>query len=124
MNDSIENSELLYRRINPDQVKLDGGISSSAFQNDHFPPISSGAFNDPELSVDRAKLREPRETISNFKDRGVASIVAGFARELDQQVLADPLPDNKAHALVKGKKTKSIARKLAQSAKWVIRISE
>lgn len=105
--DEIDDTEHLNRRIHPEFVKPDGSVSSQA-------------FTDTELSVDRASYWAAAETLRGYNGYGVAGIIASFARSLQQEVVSDKLLLNPAHALVKGKKTKSIARGLARSASWVI----
>ncbi|HEX4961271.1 MAG TPA: hypothetical protein VF173_10570 [Thermoanaerobaculia bacterium] len=104
--DEIADTEALNRRIHPDFVRPDGSVSSQA-------------FTDVELSVDRAAYWEVAQTLRGYDGYGVASLIALVARGLHQEVVADKKPLNPAHALVKGKKTKSIARALARSAAWV-----
>jgi hypothetical protein len=105
----VEDAEILHRRIHWSQVKSDGSVCSAA-------------FTDPEMSVDRANLRKAEETLQGFTGYGVAALVAGFARSLEQEVREDPTLLNKAHALVAGKKPKSTQKKLARAARWVVRV--
>src|SRR5262249_29876451 len=105
--DDIADTEPLNRRIHPDFVRPDGSVSSQA-------------FTDSELSVDRAAYWDVAETLRGYDGYGVASIITSFARKLQQEVVADKLLLNPAHALVKGKKSKSIARALARSAIWAV----
>ncbi len=102
----VEDTEPLHRRIHPTFVHSSGRISSQA-------------FTDPEMSVDRGDYREVSETLRDCKGFGLVRFLAETARNLNQEVRADPQLLNEAHALVVGKKTKSIARKLARSSKWV-----
>jgi len=105
--DDIADIEALNRRIHPDFVRPDGSVSSQA-------------FTDTELSVDRAMYWDVSETLRGYDGYGVASIITSFARGLQQEVVANKLRLNPAHALVKGKKSKSIARALARSAIWEV----
>lgn len=105
----VADDEALHRRVRPEFVKPDGSVSSQA-------------FTDHNLSVDRAAYCDVASTLRGFQSTGVVSIVAALARELNQEVLAEPSLLNPAHALVKGKKTKSIARALARSALWAVQI--
>ncbi len=107
--DDIADTEALNRRIHPAFVRPDGSVSSQA-------------FTDIELSVDRATYWDVSETLRGYDGYGVANIIASFARELQQKVVADKLLLNPAHALVRGKKSKSIARALARSAIWVVEL--
>lgn len=100
---AISDDEKLHRRIHPTFIKPDGSLSSQA-------------FTDPEMSVDRAEFRSLDETLDGCPNHGCAAVETGFARGLDQEVVADPMLLNPAHALVNGKKTKSIARRLAKNS--------
>jgi hypothetical protein len=100
----IADADDLYRRIHPSQVK-DGRPTSAAFK-------------DPELSVDLARLTTPERSLTGYPLYGLTSIVAGHARSLGQDVFHSPLEANPAHAFVRGAKPLSVARGLAQSAKW------
>ena len=90
----IADDETLHRRIHPIHVKPDGNVCSAA-------------FNDPEMSVDRASLRSADETLREYDGYGLAAFVTKHARDLGQEVLPDPELLNPAHALVTGKKTKA-----------------
>jgi hypothetical protein len=57
-------------------------------------------------------------------ENGLAALIAGDVCSLGLAVQADPTADNPAHALVVGKKTKVIARRLARMAVWVRRIGD
>jgi tRNA G18 (ribose-2'-O)-methylase SpoU len=104
----VLDSESLHRRIHPSHVKPDGSLSSAA-------------FTAPELSVDRVALRTVAETLANHAGYGVAALSTGYVRSLDQEVRAAPDLLNRAHALVVGRKSKGIQRKIAKSATWVVR---
>lgn len=105
-NPEVLDDEGLLRRIHPTQVKACGSVSSAA-------------FTDAELSVNRASIASVEETIAKYPAHGVASFEARVARALEQEVVAAPELLNRAHALVRGKKTKSVQRKLAQACKLV-----
>jgi hypothetical protein len=45
---------------------------------------------------------------------------AGLARALNQIIVRDPTPDQPAHALVVGKKTKGVKRALRDGSHWVV----
>lgn len=107
----VEDPEQLNRRVHPEQVKPDGTVSSAAFK-------------DPEMSVDRAALRRVEETLKAHDGYGAVALIAADARALDQKVHADPTLLNPAHALVVGKKTGSISKKLAAASTWVVRIQK
>lgn len=109
--EEILNEDELYRPFLDVWLKNDGNISSAAFQN---------TSNTDDMSVDLARLTTPKKTVSEYPSCGVASLLAGLARKLDQQVLNDPIPTNVAHSIVRGKKTKSIRKKLAKGSTVIL----
>lgn len=77
--------------------------------------VSSATFKDHDLSVDRALLVEAAGfDHRHTRDRGpgqgvgVAEIVASLARQLKQEVVANAIPANDAHAEVRGDKNAKI----------------
>lgn len=82
--------------------------------------MSSAAFSDIELSVDVANI-QLHMSITLKNGAGVAAIGTAAARGLDQEVRGDPLPDNPAHALVIGRKPKSVKRALRDVARFTTR---
>lgn len=104
----IDDNDDLYRRISPAQYYEKEGRPASA------------AFRDFELSVDWSKYTTPERTLRGYPSHHLASFKAIVPRQLNQEVKHDPVPDNYAHSLVIGKKTLSIARKLARSCKFII----
>lgn len=103
----VDDSERLHRRIPAIHLKDDGTVSSAA-------------FTDPEMSVDRAALTTLAQTLAYHPQCGIAEFVARDARSLDLAVEPDATIDNIAHALVLGKKTKSMSRKLAAASKLLL----
>jgi hypothetical protein len=106
----IDDKEQLNRRIHPTFVKPDGTVSSQA-------------FTDLKMSVDRAEYRKPKESLLNYNGYGLAGFLTQIARKIGQDVYSEPELLNFAHAIVEGKKTKSIARSLVKAATWVVPIS-
>jgi hypothetical protein len=90
---------------------------------------SSAAFADSDeggsMSVGLAGLvseagREAASVLSGLEGYGLAEITAGLVRRCGQSVVRDPLPEEPAHALVVGNKTRAVQRKLAREAIWVV----
>jgi hypothetical protein len=100
----VHDSEPLLRRIHPTQMKE--GRASSA------------AFKDREMSVERSDmLPAPLEALRDHPRYGLARLLTKAARELEQEVVPDPVGLwNLAHALVNGPKPRSTAKKLAGAA--------
>jgi hypothetical protein len=104
----VEDSEPLLRRIQPLHYR-------------EGQPPSSAAFKNPELSVDREHmLAAAKDACANYPGNGLARIpTAKIPRDLGLEVAKDPLTNNLAHALVRGKKTDSVAKKLARCVQIV-----
>lgn len=117
---SIRDEAQLWRRINPNWMVFDENqgrsrVSSQAFQN----------LEGDKLSVLLEELvretgRRPEDLIASFPGFGLATISAGFARELQQGVIRAPEPDEPAHSHLVGKKSKSVQKALARHAEWVV----
>jgi len=118
---TITDSADLWRRIPPWHFVFDensGEVrpSSAAFDND--PDGSPMSVLLADLMVELKKA--PLDALSGHESFALAAITAGLARANGQAVVRDPLPDEPTHALVAGLKTKSVRRKLARGAQWVI----
>jgi hypothetical protein len=107
----IGDDETLHRRIHPTHVKPDGSVSSQAFR-------------DAQMSVDRAAFRATVDTLHGYGGYGISAFIAHFARQHGQTIRADPELLNPAHALVEGTKSKSVARAFARAAVWVVEASD
>lgn len=119
--ESIPDSEDTYRRIVEDWVQLHA-VTGKKY-------LVSAAFSNEELSVDLSSLARPDETFGRATPEplGVVAIAAGDARDCRQIIVRDPMPGdlargiqaNPAHALIYGKKSKGIRRRLRDRARWV-----
>ena len=85
--------------------------------------VSSAAFYDRRLetSVDWARYITPEEAITGFREYHLAALKAKIPRENKLGVTHEPVQDNYSHSLITGKKTKAIARTLANSCVLVIK---
>lgn len=116
---TIADDAALWRRIHPTWAVADenlGGlrVSSAAFENS--PDGSPTSILIAETV--RATGRGPEDVV--HEGYGLASLTAGHARECGQAVARDPLPDEPAHGLLAGSKTKSVRKRLAAAAAWII----
>lgn len=107
----IFNEDKLYRRVSLLWVKPDGNLASAAFQN------TTGT---DDMSVDLGRLTTPKKTASVKEGCGVASFYTSLAIQNEQEVLHTPMVENYAHSSVRGKKTKSIKRKLAKGSTIIL----
>ena len=105
--EEIQDDDELYRRIHPDQIKH-GKISSAAFKQ-----------KTPDLSVSISRLTTPEKVLHGYPRHGLASLVAAIFRKENLEVYHAPAPCNYAHAIVYGKITESMAKRIADSAKLI-----
>lgn len=114
--DEVDDGELLWRRVHRTQYVPDGAGGLK---------VSSAAFIDPSLSVDRAWIIEAAggdHSTTKQDGVGVAQFTAGFARSLDQVVDPNPVEGNDAHALVTGDKRRGnrrVAKRFADEADFL-----
>ncbi len=89
-----------------------------------FRPKST-AFDDhpdgsPMSVVIAVETAGPEAVMAGHDGFALAAITVGSARACNQGVARDPLPGNAAHAVVVGRKTESVRRRLARGATWVV----
>lgn len=118
---TILDDAALWRRIPPWHFVPDKNLgvvrpSSAAFEND--PDGSPMSIFLAEI-VERAG-READSTLVGHTGFALSTFTAGLARHCKQGVAPDPEPDEPAHAVVFGKKTKSIRRDLVKGSEWLI----
>jgi hypothetical protein len=111
----VNSSDKLLRWLHPGQFDWDEKRPTSA------------AFKDDEMSVDILCLTTIEESYNRAKKIGknaVVSIPAELVIEKGLEVKHDPVDGNDAHAVILGKKTKSIAKFLATNCEVEIYPSE
>ncbi|HIJ72185.1 MAG TPA: hypothetical protein HPP87_12620 [Planctomycetes bacterium] len=105
----VPKNESLWRRIAESQiVKLEIGT---------YRP-SSAAFKGIDISVDIASKSTPERSIKTSS--GLAGFLAKVPITLGYQVIENPIPENPAHAIIKGKIRRGHARTIAKACQWVI----
>ena len=96
--------------LDPNFIKPDGTPASSSF----------GLKKDEDgLSVDIERLTTYSKAIQDRRRFRLFALRAEFTESLGLQNVHVPLPDNVAHALIKGEITRSVARKLARNARRI-----
>lgn len=103
----IEDDDLLYRRIAPEFIKPNGELASPVYMRDGRP--------DDAVSVDLARFTSPAESAARgprATGYTLAAIRAGDLRGQGFTVRHDPQPDNPAHALIDGVRSKADIRRL------------
>ncbi len=64
--------------------------------------------------------RGPTDVLVDHEGFALAAITAGLARNCQQGVARDPQPQEPAHAVVVGRKTRAIQSMLAKDSTWII----
>jgi hypothetical protein len=118
---SIADDTSLWRRIPPGWWVPDENLgrlrpTSAAFDDHRNGTPMSVLIEDVVLSTGRG----PDDILAPFKGYAMASIRAGVARECSLGVMREPLPEEPAHAVVFGKKSKGVRAKLATNCEWVV----
>lgn len=94
---SINNSERLWRRVHPSQI--DWTLNP--------PRVRKAAFNTRDgLSVSIASETTIEILTRDYPQHSVVEFEAGFARSLGCTIERDPTPEDPAHALVFGPKSR------------------
>lgn len=108
----IADDDDLHRRLAPMMVKPDGMVSSVAYIRNGQP--------DNEMSVDVARLTSTTQTLASRPNFGIGAIAAHVPRRFGFEVIHDPLPDNAAHALIRGENSKEKCRLLAGETRVIV----
>lgn len=104
---SIGNDERLWRRVHPTQIELDPQTKE--------PDVSSGTFSTrEEVSVTIASESTLADFLRDNSDHSVIEFTAGGARALGCTVVRDPQPNDPAHALVCGSRSRGQLNKTQQ----------
>jgi hypothetical protein len=117
--EKIPDSAGLLRRIHPDHIVPD--------HNTGRRRLSSGAFNDPRMSVDVEPMLVAKGLDWRFSvaaphaNYSLVRLSAGVVRAHGQIVEHTPLPTNDCHAEVVGKKSGAVRKVLRTAAEWVKR---
>lgn len=108
----------LFRRIHLRQIVKD--------EDTGLALVSSGAFRDKDLSANIETILQedghtPEYCLRNRNEHKLMSLTAGEARQYQQAVCRDPVPDDRSHGLVHGNKNnRRIHTGLRDAAAWVI----
>ena len=105
----IGEDDILYRRLAiKGHLNEDGSVNSNAFKLRGKP--------DPEISVDLAKLTTREDSIKRAKrsDACIGILRVRDIRSMGLRVAHKPTPENPAHCVIEGNKSKSNCRDLAK----------
>jgi hypothetical protein len=105
----VRDDDSVLRRIpnKPSHIKNDGTISSANFIG-------------PDTSVNIERLTTIEKTMASYEKFGLVRLLTAHIRELGEDVIHDPVEGNYAHAIIPGKRSIGVARKLATLANIVI----
>jgi hypothetical protein len=105
----VRDEDTVLRRIpnKPSHIKMDGTLSSANFIG-------------PDTSVNIERLTTIEQTLAGYEKFGLVRLITENIRKFGEDVLHDPIEGNYAHAIIPGKRSVSIARKLAQIAGIVV----
>lgn len=114
---SIPDEVELWRRIPPTHVHLDKNLGQQR--------PASWAFSDDEdgepMSVVIARPgRDPRTVLEGHPSYALAAVTAGLVRECGLRITRQPLDEEPDHAVVSGRKTDGVRRRLAKGSTWVV----
>jgi hypothetical protein len=114
---SIPDADRLFRRVRPNQLRTEPDGSQRP---------TSAVFKNLELSVNIESLmieqgRPPEDTLTNFPNEFLTSIIAGNVRALGYPIVKDAAPPNDpAHGLVLGRKTNAFANAMVRTHQWIV----
>ena len=117
-NTSIRDGERLFRRVHISLIVRDDDTGLAR--------VSSAVFKDKELSVNIESIlldsgSSAESCLQDPRAQKLISITAQNARQLNQAICHDPLPDNLSHGLVYGSKNaRPIHDGLRAASTWVI----
>ncbi|NUO81694.1 hypothetical protein HUU05_16615 [candidate division KSB1 bacterium] len=105
----VADEDAVLRRIpnKPSHIKSDGTLSSANFIG-------------PDTSVNIERLTTIADTMHGYESCGLVRPFTHTIREHGEDVIHDPTADNFAHAIIPGKRTISVARKLALQSEIIL----
>jgi len=114
---AIPDEAVLWRRVPPWHFFYDENLgrvrpSSAAFEDD--------TDGNPMSVVLAAESKGSDSVLAGHVGYALAAFTVGLARQCQQGIVRDLLPDEPAHALVFGRKTRSVRNRLAQATTWVV----
>lgn len=118
---TVEDPDLLWRRIPPDQWVSDENLGRLRPSSGCFSDSSDGSPMSIDLGTESLKdNRGPEEMLLGLTGFGVVEFTAGFCREHGQGIVRDPVDGNDYHAGVFGKKTRGVKNSFAMNSRVVI----
>ncbi len=118
---TIDDKEILWRNIPPNWVVQDKNKETMRPSSAAFKDAPDGSPMSVTLAAHAAELGwTPARQLQGLIGFSLSRISAGLARSCDQGVARDPDPPNLAHCVVFGKKTRSVWKRLAAGAEWVV----
>lgn len=118
---TIADNSALWRRILPEWAVHDENRGSLRVSSAAFDNSKDGTPTSVHLAQVASELgRGPADILRRYASYGLAALTAGEARACGQLVGRDPLPDDPTHGYIAGPKPRSVKKRLAAAAVWVI----
>jgi hypothetical protein len=111
---SISDDEIIWRRIY--QVVYDNNLKRVR------PTSACYSQNDPgtDVSVYVGSIAQSAAVVmQGGREQYLGALRAGFIRSLGLGIVFDPSTGGPGHALIRGRKTRSMLDKMAKAASWV-----
>jgi hypothetical protein len=114
---TIPDETILWRRIPPRWFHRDESLG-------RLRPAKAAFDDDPDGSpmsvVIADESRGQAAVLAGHEGYGLAAFTAHLARECRLRIARAPTDDEPAHAVVVGRKTDSVRRRLARGSDWVV----
>jgi|SRR3954471_16831323 len=115
---TVLDDEILWRRVPPwhvvpDQNRVGRTVSSAAFDDD--------TDGNPMSVVLAGGADGPEAVLVGHEGFGLAGFRVSLARELGLGVRRDPTESEPAHAVVVGRKSHGVRKRLRAGSRWVLR---
>lgn len=118
--EDIPDHNRLYMRVHRNN-QVNGALAPGAFRDQ--PPGGER----PGMSTDWSRYAAPEDTLGRARkpeDNGVVEMLVGHVRAIPNLLVEHmPLPDNRAHTDVYGKKDVEVRVLLQRACRWVIPVS-
>jgi hypothetical protein len=114
---TIPDEAQLWRRIPPRWFHHDESLGRVRPAK---PAFDDGPDGEPMSVVIAAESRGPAAVLAGHEGYGLVAFSAGLARACGLRITRAPTADEPAHAVVAGRKTDSVRRRLARAAEWVV----
>lgn len=114
---TIPDEAELWRRVPPGYIVYDPHAGRRRPSSMAFYDHQSGS---PMSVVLAAEARGLEAVLAGHAGYALVAITVGLVRACGQGVARDPLPNEPAHAVVFGRKTAAVRKRLVRGSRWVV----